>query len=141
MGKASNRVWNEFTSNASWTRTSDERKKTDITDATLGLDFVNDLSTKTFKWKRSQDIPNTLNDYDANVNHMDTDVTMHGMLAQDVKAALDTAGVTTFGGWQERSDGSQCLSQEMFIYPLIKAMQELSAKNDALLARIETLEG
>ena len=117
-----------------------ERKQTNISDSTLGLNFINDLSTKTFKWKRSQDIPNTLDDYDADVNHMDTDVTMHGMLAQDVKAALDTAGVTTFGGWQEESDGSQSLSQEMFIYPLIKAIQELSTKNDALEARITALE-
>ena len=128
FGKASNVVYNTFTSNASWTRSSDERKKTNIADATLGLDFIDDLRTVTFKWKRSQDIPNTLNDYDADVNHMDTAITMHGMLAQDVKAALDTAGVTTFGGWAEESDGSQSLSQEMFIYPLIKAVQELSAK-------------
>jgi trimeric autotransporter adhesin len=147
FGKASNRVYNDFISNASWTRSSDERKKTNIADATLGLDFVNDLRTVTFKWKRSQDIPNTLEDYDENANHMDTDITMHGMLAQDVKAALDTAGVTTFGGWAEESDGSQSLSQEMFIYPLIKAIQELSTKNDsletsntALAARITALE-
>ena len=63
------------------------------------------------------------------------------MLAQDVKAALDKAGVDTFGGWAEEKDGSQSISQEMFVHPLIKAIQELSAKNDALLARIETLEG
>ena len=136
FGKAGNRVFNTFTSNASWARSSDERKKTDIADATLGLDFINDLSTKTFKWKRSQDIPNTLNDYDADVNHMDTDVVMHGMLAQDVKAALDTAGVTTFGGWAEESDGSQSLSQEMFIYPLIKAIQELSTEVKLLKTQI-----
>ena len=72
---------------------------------------------------------------------MDTDVVMHGMLAQDVKAALDTAGVTTFGGWSEEKDGSQCLSQEMFIYPLINAVKELSAQNADLLERIKTLEG
>ena len=122
------------------TRSSDERKKTNIANATLGLDFVNDLRTITYKWKRSQDIPNTLDDYDANTNHMDTSVTMHGMLAQEVKAALDTAGVTTFGGWAEESDGSQSLSQEMFVYPLIKAVQELSAKNTALEARVKALE-
>jgi hypothetical protein len=140
FGRLSNVVYNVFSSNASWTRSSDERKKTDIADATLGLDFVNDLRPVTFKWKRSQDIPDTLNDYDADVNHMDTDAVMHGMLAQDVKAALDTAGVTTFGGWVEEKDGSQSLSQEMFVHPLIKAIQELSAKNEALLTRIEALE-
>ena len=141
FGKAGNKVHNTFTSNASWTRSSDERKKTNIADATLGLDFINDLSTKTFKWKRSQDIPNTFDDYRADENLMDTDVTMHGMLAQDVKAALDTAGVSDFAGWVEESDGSQSLSQEMFVFPLIKAIQELSAKNEALLTRIEALEG
>ena len=147
FGKASNIVYNSFTSNASWTRSSDERKKTNIADATLGLDFINDLRPVTFKWKASKDIPNTLDDYDADVNHMDTDVTMHGMVAQDVKAALDTAGVTTFGGWAEEVDGSQSLSQEMFVHPLIKAVQELSTKNDsletsntALAARITALE-
>ena len=140
FGKGSNVVYNNFTSDNSWTRSSDERKKTNIANATLGLDFVNDLRTITYKWKRSQDIPNTLDDYDADTNHMDTSVTMHGMLAQEVKSALDTAGVTTFGGWAEEPDGSQSLSQEMFIYPLIKAVQELSAKNTALEVRVKALE-
>ena len=62
------------------------------------------------------------------------------MLAQEVKSALDTAGVTTFGGWKEEPDGSQCLSQAMFVYPLIKAVQELSAKNTALEVRVKALE-
>ena len=71
---------------------------------------------------------------------MNTDVTLHGMLAQEVKAALDTASVTTFSGWKEEPDGSQSLAQDMFIYPLIKAVQELSAKNTALEARVKALE-
>ena len=72
---------------------------------------------------------------------MDTSTTLHGMLAQDVKSALDTAGVSTFGGWTEESDGSQCLSQEMFVYPLIKAVQELSATVTTLQQEINTLKG
>ena len=51
FGKASNVVSNTFTSNASWTRTSDVHKKTNIEDDTLGLDFINDLRTVTFNWK------------------------------------------------------------------------------------------
>ena len=66
---------------------------------------------------------------------------MHGMIAQDIKEALDKAGCDTFSGWKERKDGSQVMSREMFVIPLIKAVQELSAKNIALEARIKTLEG
>jgi hypothetical protein len=57
---------------------------------------------------------------------------------------MDTHNITDFGGWtqtQSTTDNLQGVSYEMFVIPLIKAVQELSAKNDALLARIETLEG
>ena len=64
---------------------------------------------------------------------MTTGVTMHGMIAQDVKAALDKENVNTFGGWNEDpDDNSQEISQEMFVHPLIKAVQELSAKVEEL---------
>ena len=72
---------------------------------------------------------------------MDTDVTMHNFIAQEVKAALDTAGVSNFAGWQEDHYGVQQVSREMFVIPLVKAVQELSTKLDAALARIATLEG
>ena len=141
FGKTSEgRVYNNFASNASWTRDSDERLKTDIQDATLGLNFINNLKTKTFKWKPNNELPETLDAYQEE-NVRDTSTVMHGMIAQEVKAALDTEGVDTFGGWAESSDGSQSISQEMFIHPLIKAVQELTAKLEAAEARIETLEG
>ena len=37
-------------------------------------------------------------------------------------------------------DGKQSISREMFVIPLIKAVQELSEKNEALEARILALE-
>ena len=37
-------------------------------------------------------------------------------------------------------DGKQSISREMFVIPLIKAVQELSTKNDALEAKVEELE-
>ena len=67
---------------------------------------------------------------------METDIKLHGMVAQEVKAALDKAGVDTFGGWSEAEDGSQCISQEMFIHPLIRAVQELSSKVKELEERL-----
>ena len=68
---------------------------------------------------------------------------MYGLIAQEVKAVLDDQGITDFGGWTttENEVELQGISQEMFVHPLIKAIQELSAKNDALEARIATLEG
>ncbi len=61
---------------------------------------------------------------------------MHGMIAQEVKAALDKAGVSTFGGWTESNDGCQSISQELFVHPLIKAVQELSAKVEELESKL-----
>ena len=41
---------------------------------------------------------------------MNTDVVMHNFIAQEVKAALDTAGVSEFGGWKEDQYGVQQVS-------------------------------
>ena len=71
---------------------------------------------------------------------MDTEVVMNGMLAQDVKAALDAVGVEQFEGWSVQKDGAQAISREMFITPLINAVKELAAKNQELEARLAALE-
>ena len=63
---------------------------------------------------------------------MNTTVTMHNFLAQEVKAALDAAGVSDFSGWSEDAHGVQQVSREMFVIPLIKAVQELTARVAAL---------
>jgi len=140
IGKNGSAVNLNFTSSGSWSQSSDERKKQNIANDTLGLDFINDLRTVTYKWKSSADFPKDWRDY-SEENTQDTDVVMHGMLAQEVKAALDKAGVSTFAGWHAQSDGMQMVSREMFILPLIRALQEADNKIDALTARIETLEG
>ena len=145
FGKASNVVTNTFTSDANWAQASDERLKTNINAAPLGLDFVNDLRPVTYQWKASQDLDSSdpqLEDlYNPDENLKDTDVVMHGLVAQEVKEALDTAGVDTFAGWSEDSDGVQNISREMFVIPLIKAVQELSATVETLQAEIELLKG
>ena len=141
FGKNANVVSNEFSTNASWSRSSDVNKKTNIKDDTLGLDFINDLRTVTFNWKPNSEFPKHYTDYSETENHMDTETKLHGMIAQEVKAALDKQGVDTFGGWSEEKDGSQKISQEMFVHPLIKAVQELSTTVDELKAEIQTLKG
>ena len=54
--------------------------------------------------------------------------------------ALEKAGVDTFAGHSENKNGMQGVSKEMFIMPLINAVQELTKQNADLLARIEQLE-
>ena len=47
-----------------------------------------------------------------------------------------------FGGWDASRGWYSSLSlQEMFVHPLIKAVQELSTQVDALKAEITTLKG
>ena len=147
FGKASNVVTNDFDADANWSRSSDERLKKNITNQTLGLDFINDLRTVKYNWKASNELDSTdaelshLYKEDAADNEMNTSAVMHNFIAQEVKAALDTAGVSEFGGWKEDQYGVQQVSREMFVIPLVKAVQELSTKLDAALARITTLEG
>ena len=45
-----------------------------------------------------------------------------------------------FGGWTTNVEGTQCIDFVPFIQPLIKAVQELSAENDSLKARVKALE-
>jgi hypothetical protein len=60
----------------------------------------------------------------------------YGLIAQEVKSAIDLSGVEDFGGWQldDKNDPSsnQGLVYHQFIAPIIKAIQEMSARLDAL---------
>ena len=140
FGKSGNKMFNNFSSNNSWSQSSDERLKTSVDDNTLGLGFINDLETKTYKWKPSNEIDESLTDHHFEDNKKDTDVLMYGMMAQNVKAAMDTHNHSSFTGWSESKDGSQNLSREMFVIPLIKAVQELSNQVQELTAQVEELK-
>ena len=76
--------------------------------------------------------------------------TNHGFIAQEVKAVIDSHSEIKDGFrlWDDREDGSQEVAEAALIPVLVKALQELSAKNDALetqnatfAARLTALEG
>jgi len=144
FGKLNNRVYNAFNANASWTRSSDERLKKEITTNTdCGLGFINDLRTVTYKWKAPSEIAVGVEGHNVNITQHSHADKMYGFVAQEVKAALDTHNITDFNGWSETSEDQgaiQGISYEMFVMPLVKAVQELSAENKALMTRIEALE-
>jgi len=142
LGSNSGYVWNSYTVNATWNQVSDERTKKNIQDDTLGLDFINEIRPVTFNWKAVSEIDPDFIEQTLNIGNgeKDTETVIHGLIAQEVKAAMDAVGNTTFNGWEDSVDG-QAISREMFITPLIKAVQELSAQVTALQAEVNTLKG
>ena len=96
FGKASNVVSNDFDTDANWSRSSDERLKKNITNQTLGLDFINALRTVKYNWKPSDELDANdaqlahlrTEDKDGNIiNQMNTTAVMHGLIAQEVSKA------------------------------------------------------
>lgn len=129
-------------SNASWaSASSDYRVKKNINISELGLDFIEDLTPKTFEFKSYKE----LDKKDPDLAHYKPDVqtetedslptslrtrkgVQHGFIAQEVKESLDKLGVSNFQGWKEDRWGVQEIHDQAFIIPLIKAVQELSQK-------------
>lgn len=58
----------------------------------------------------------------------------YGLIAQEVKAALDAAGVDSMdaGFWQESPEGDQALSYSELMIPLLRAVQELAQRIESL---------
>ena len=136
VGKRTAYIENNFSSNATWSHSSDERYKKDIADNTnCGLDFINELRPVTYKWKAQSELDTELPEYDKDKTEADYTEKNYGLIAQEVKAALDKLNITDFGGWKidpTHKKNKQQISEQMFVFPLIKAIQELSAKVKAL---------
>ena len=146
MGKNGSTITCDFDTNGTWAQSSDIRKKTNIQDDTLGLDFINDLKTKTFQWKPANEHPEEWGNFSVDENDnktyvdINTETVMHGLIAQEVKESLDKVSCSTFGGWKLRENGQQELAKASFVIPLIKAVQELSAKVDSMQIEINNLK-
>ena len=138
IGSSTGKIYNAYTVNATWTQTSDGTMKNVVGPDTLGLSFIKRLNPIKYTWKPRNELPLD-HPYYSEVNHADTTTVIHGFVAQEVKAALDAEGCTTFNGWDQGSDGIQAISREMFISPLVKAIQELAEKVESLEARLQLL--
>ena len=140
----------QFNCQVSLSVASDQRDKTDFSDLDIGLDFVNNLKPVTYKWdKRSKYGDKKADDYDLNAQTPDgthkEDWLDIGFKAQEVEVLEKAAGYKvedkTNLTISLTEDGKQYgMKYEKFVPILVKALQELSAKNDALEARIKTLE-
>ena len=124
--------WDDVRATNGSIATSDRNEKNTITATDLGLDFVNKLSPVSYKFNSGTR-------------------THYGLIAQDIETVLTDIGKSTanFAGFIKDSvddDGNSFdparygLRYQEFISPMIKAIQELSAENTALKARVAALE-
>jgi len=107
---------------------SDEKVKKDIEALPIGLDFINKLEPKQFRYKFSED----------------TDPVSYGLIAQELEASLTSSGVTKDSALlcqykalkeTDNKDTSEYWVDYTKMIPvLIKAVQELTAKLEALEA-------
>ena len=125
---------------------SDARDKTDITEWTHGLSFINQLKPVTYRWdKRTW--------YGTDEEPIGTPdgskkrARLHlGFLAQDALEVEKSFGYASkkddMLAVNLNEDGSAYgMKYERLVVPLTKAVQELSAEVDALKAKIAALEG
>jgi hypothetical protein len=127
---------------------SDARDKLDVEDSNLGLNFINELRPVSYRWvigekKRVLD-ENGKPKKDENGEYIiETREGVrqnYGLIAQEVKEAIDNSGVEDFAGWVQDDlsdpESHQSLSYEQFIAPMVKAIQELSAEVESLKAQL-----
>ena len=101
---------------------SDARDKADVRDTELGLAFIEKLRPVDFRWDMREDYEDRSPDGTRKRARFH-----HGVIAQEVQA-LDAG----FGGVQDHSlnggDDVLTVGYDEFVAPLIKAVQELSAR-------------
>lgn len=134
---------------------SDERDKADIQDTSLGLDFILKLHPVDYRWDYRDDYVSFENVLDENGN----DIVKakihakdgskkrtrfhHGFIAQDIEALIKETGID-FGGYQDHlingGGDVKSLGYEEFIAPMVKAIQELSSRVEALEKRMTIVE-
>ena len=131
-------------SDTSWSATSDERLKHNINPLSVGLDFIDELRPVTYEWKEKKDIDPSLGRYyeENSTEPCRGDGGIHyGLIAQEVKTVIDKYSLTgRHNIWKEGVGGFQVVGLGNVMPMLIKAVQELSAKNDALESKNDALE-
>ena len=100
---------------AAWSFVSDERDKKEIEDLELGVDFVNKLKPRKFKW-------------DLRSTEVDKDKEASGFIAQEVKAVIDETDAEYTRLVDSNNPDQYTLAQSNLIPILVKAVQELSAE-------------
>lgn len=134
--------WKDIWATNGTIQTSDRNYKTEISASNLGLDFINKLNPVSYKKTNAKTsrVEITLEDgttKEKNVANVVGNRRHYGLIAQEVKEAIEDSGLTTmdFGGYiagNLQEDTNLALRYDEFIAPMIKAIQELSNKVNQL---------
>src|SRR6185369_16415302 len=129
--------WGTMYATVGTINTSDVRQKKDVKPIPIGLEFIESLTPVEFKYIAEKS--NVIIDKDRNNIVVPVPgVKPHfGLIAQEVKAALVAAKYTEAGLLDEdvfNPDYTMGLNYMEFIAPLVKAVQQLSARVKALEA-------
>ena len=151
LGNPSQR-WGILYSANGVSQTSDQRMKNSIKLCDLGLNFITKLRPVSYKWNVGQNTPvindegvGIAKDSDGNeiINVRAGVRTHYGLIAQEVKQALDELEIEDFAGWsladKDDPDSQQGLNYAQFIPTLIKAIQEQQEIIDELKSKIDAL--
>jgi hypothetical protein len=129
-----------------WSTFSDGRFKTNIKENVPGLAFINKLKAVTYNLQVKK-LDKFLGKRDSLINSFQADYAViekkvhTGFVAQDVEKAAQELNYDFDGVNHPQNDkDNYALVYADFVPSLVKAVQELSAKNDALEARLQKLE-
>ena len=140
---------------ANWSNISDGRAKKNIRADVPGLDFINLLQPVTYnldlnamdnllgidKAKKNElekEVSQELKGISEKARKSKEDLVQTGFVAQDVEKTAKSIGYK-FSGVNVDESGIYSLSYAEFVVPLVKAVQELSDKNDRLQEQVEEL--
>lgn len=110
-----------------WSTPSDKRIKRNIKEEVVGLDFIKRLRPVTYykSIKAIQAITGDKETPDFSEKYDVEKIKETGFLAQEVEAAAKAAGFNFSGvGIPKKSNQMYTLSYELFVVPLVKAVQE-----------------
>ncbi len=123
-----------------WTNYSDERIKQDIKENVPGLVFINQLRPVTYHFNTKKEMEllgrrDSLNE--ASESQLES-MQFTGFLAQEVDKAAKKANYDFSG--VDKAGKIMGLRYSEFVVPLVKAVQELSAKNDSLQKAFDAVQ-
>ena len=141
-----NNVTSQLYCNDTSISSSDSRDKTDITEWTHGLSFINQLKPITYRWDK-RTWYGTDEEPIGTPDGSKKKAKLHlGFLAQDALAVEQSFGYASkkddmLAVNLNEDETAYGMKYERLVVPLTKAVQELSAEVDALKAKVAALEG